>query len=223
MKNAKLTIKVLIVALGALALSACGKSNSSSNNGGNAIVTPGVCANCAGVQNPILLGSFVSESSRPAEFPIAITEGQIFGSGYGVASGYPVTYPGTTYPGTTGYVTNNINTYQGAVSLQGQLLVSQRIGDEVAVGSNWSTGTALPANYQGCVIEPGTYPMTTTVAGQISMGTNLNIQELAAGTIRMKLENAMVWRENNQLRVYGTLRIVSVGGRLCAPFFTSIR
>ena len=228
MKTENLKIKTFLLALGLMSLVACGKSNSGSNNGNNVVLNPGVCANCTGVQNPVLLGSFVSESSRPSEFPVSITQGQIFGSGYGgVGTGYPVTgYPATGYP-TTGYpvngYTNNINTYQGAVSVQGVLAVGARIGDEAAVnyGYGLQPGTALPANYQGCILEPGNYPMTTAAASQISNGIITNL-ELVSGTIRLRLEQGVVWRENNQLRLRGTLRIVSIGGRTCAPFFTSI-
>lgn len=224
MKTENLKFKTFLLALGLMSLVACGKSNSGSKNGNNVVLNPGVCANCPGLQNPVLLGSFVAESSRPSEFPVSITQGQIFGSGNGgVGTGYPVTgYPTMGYP-VNGQTTNNINTYQGAVSVQGVLAVGARIGDEVAVGygNGLQPGAALPANYQGCILERGNYPMTTAAASQISNGIISNL-ELVSGTIRLRFEQGLVWRENNQLRLRGTLRIVSVGGRTCAPFFTSI-
>src|SRR5690606_8844885 len=100
MRTENLYIKNFLLVVGFLSLVACGKSNS--NNNGNVILNPGVCANCNGVQNPTLLGAFTSVSSRPQSFPISVTQGQIFGSSYGTTTQqYPYNGSYNGYP-TTG-------------------------------------------------------------------------------------------------------------------------
>ncbi|MFP5519526.1 MAG: hypothetical protein ACLGGX_06455 [Bdellovibrionia bacterium] len=201
MKTLTHSLKWMLIVSGLFLATACGNNKKGGGSSGNgAVVNPGVCANCAGIAQPILLTNLVSESAHPTDFPVSIVNGQMYGTAGGVG-----TVAQTAY-----------NVYVGPVTIQGTFSVAQPIGDENAryYGGN-----------QGCVINPGNYAMTTVQVGQMSNATNLSIPEImAGGNIRMQLSSGMMWKDTNGVvRVKGILTIKSVAGRNCGAFFTNIQ
>lgn len=192
METLKKTSKFIIIATFTALLAACGGNKSKNSN-----VDLLVCQTCTGMASPTLLATAQADSTRMTTWPAELRDVRFFGD----ASRF--------YYGTSSY---NYNTYTGSIVAQGILRIKATIGD-----ANWASG------YNGgCVVPAGDYQLTSYAPGTISNGTNLEIQEMIAGPMRLRLTQAMLYREGEVVRIYGQLHITSVNGQSCSPFFTPI-
>lgn len=193
MEALKKTSKFLIMAITTALLAACGNNGSSSNS--SAIVPPLDCQNCANISSPILMATAYGTSVH-ASWPADIADFRIFGDANLLLNS----------------TSQNYNVYTGPISAQGVLRIRAQIGDQ-----NWSWGSNA-----GCAVTPGDYPITTYRVGSISMGTNMDIPEMIAGPMRIRITQAMLYREGSTVRIRGQLHILSVNGQMCGPFYTSM-
>jgi hypothetical protein len=196
METLKNVKKFLIMATVTTVLAACGGKGN--DGGGTATVSPQGCQNCAGIASPTLLATAVADSIHMSTWPAEIRDLRIFGEGNNFTPGVSSIY----------------NTYNGIITAQGVLRIKARIGD-----ANWSSGSN-----SGCVVEAGDYALTTVRAGQMSLGTNIDIPEMNAGPLRVRITQgssaAMLWRDGATVRLFARLHILSVGGQNCGAFFT---
>jgi hypothetical protein len=183
-----------IVLATTFALFGCGNEDSGSSNS----VTSN-CYDCSSILSPLPIDTFNSESTYLNVWPVTMSA-QLYVDGAYFTPGMSSSY----------------NLYRGPVFVYGQLTV------------NGSQPMYDSAGY--CVVRPGTYQLKTRYVGSINQGSNFEVQELVAGNmlLRMRTSSAtpsMLYRSatNGQVRWMGVLEIVSVDGRLCQNFYSSMK
>lgn len=163
--------------------------------GGNGTaVNPLDCQNCAGITSPTLLAT-AAGTSIYSKWPAEIADLRIFGDANQLVN----------------TVSANYNVYNGVITAQGVLRIRAAVGD-----ANWAAGGS------GCSVAAGDYALTTYRAGSINMGTNMEIPEMVAGPMRVRITQAMLYKEGSSVRLYGQVHILSVNGQTCSSFFTTM-
>lgn len=193
---AKLFASVSILFL----LAACGNGG---GGGSTPPPAPGVglngCVNCAGITQPLAISTFNSESLYMSQWPVQLSNMQLYVNGANYT-------PGVSSP---------YNLYDGPVAVQGTMNVTGAHAIKDSVGA--------------CAINPGSYVVQTYSAGSISLGTNFLVPELTAGHIRIRMSAApyvsgsMLVNEGGAIRWKGRLEILSVGGQVCSNFFSDMK
>ncbi|MNS92147.1 hypothetical protein D3C72_1262720 [compost metagenome] len=149
--------------------------------------------------SPIPIDNFASESNYLSVWPVTINA-QLYVDGAYFTPGASSSY----------------NLYRGATVVYGNLVVN---------------GSVPMYDTSGlCRVMPGSYELKTVSVGHINLGADFEMPELVAGPMILRMRSSsgtpsMLYRSytNNQVRWSGVLEIVSVDGRYCQNFFSSMK
>ena len=176
------------------ALFGCGNEDSGSSTG-----ALGSCRDCHQMLSPIPIDNFASESNYLSVWPVTLNA-QLYVDGAYFTPG----------------VSSSYNLYRGAAVVYGNIVVNGNIAMYDSSGL--------------CRVQPGSYELKTVNVGRINLGADFEMPELVAGPMILRMRSSsgtpsMLYRSytNNQVRWSGVLEIVSVDGRYCQNFFSSMK
>ena len=189
---AKVFTRVLATLGMVLTLAACG--NSSSNNTGGL----SGCVNCTSLTNAQPMATYNSESSTllnpgaygNSYFPLEMTNMTLYGNGINTVTGF-----NNGVSGVNSAYGLNVDTYQGAVAVNGTMVIGAQLYDSSGI----------------CTIPAGNYTLQTYSQGYMSGGIIQTIQLVANGNIQMTLSGAVIAPSTtgNGYVMSGYLQIVS--------------